>query len=63
MERVKLVRPPSKPLKGGDQVCDRTIPTRRGIIITAGPEVSEVKWDNGQRDFESNIHLIPVTTP
>lgn len=32
-------------------------PKRRGKIVQAGNEVSEVKWDDGRVEYESNKYL------
>ena len=41
-------------LERGQRVVWRSDPERKGIIVTAGVEVSEVKWDDGTFRFFSN---------
>jgi hypothetical protein len=55
-------QPSTKPKKqrdadGASRVYDIAAPTRLGTVTTSGPEVSEVKWDNGRTSYVSNDHL------
>jgi hypothetical protein len=44
-------------LKDKQRVRDLTKPDRQGIILKAGPEVCEVKWDEGRTENENIAYL------
>jgi hypothetical protein len=46
--------------QGGGSVFDIADPDRRGKIISAGPQQSEVRFDDGVSRIVSNVHLHPV---
>jgi hypothetical protein len=48
--------------QGGGRVFDVADPDRHGKVIKAGPELSEVRWDDGAERIVSNVHLRAVET-
>src|SRR6516164_4069130 len=44
------------------KVFDVADPDRHGKVIKAGPELSEVRWDDGAERIVSNVHLRAVET-
>ena len=44
-------------------VYDVIDPDRHGKVIKAGPELSEVRWDDGAERIISNVHLRTVEAP
>ena len=58
-ERVRLTESQSPPLQPGRaKVFDTRTPEQGyGIIVNRGVEVSEVRWDNGDREYVTNDFL------
>src|SRR6516162_3802251 len=54
--------PPSVEAPAPLRVYDVADPHRHGTIIKAGPEVSEVRFDDGPERNIANAHLRPVGT-
>ena len=56
---MKMVVP--APTAAGAAVFDIADPDRHGKVISAGPQQSEVRFDDGVSRIVSNVHLHPVT--
>jgi hypothetical protein len=52
---------PLTSMPAGSAVFDVAEPDRHGKVISAGPQQSEVRFDDGVSRIVSNAHLHPVT--
>jgi hypothetical protein len=55
--------PVQAPLAVGSLVYDKADPSRHGKVIRSGPEVSEVRYDDGADRNIPNVHLRGVDAP